>query len=234
MKITTVYDNYKFGKKLRTGWGFSALVETGDREILFDTGGDSEILLENMKSLGIDLDKIEGVFLSHFHGDHTGGLTGFLEKNSDVKVYLLESFPRKFKNKIKSYGTEIVEIYSPKKIQKGFYSTGELGTFTKEQSMIVKTKKGLVIITGCAHPGIVKIIKKSKEFVDDNIYLAVGGFHLRGFPRRRLKFIINTFKKSDVQKVSPSHCTGDRAIEAFRQEYGDNFIMDGVGKTIEI
>ena len=234
LSITTIYDNIQYNENLGTGWGFSSLIKTDNDNILFDTGGDSQILLGNMEKLGIDSKLVNIIFLSHIHGDHTGSLKGFLEKNSEVKVYLPKSFPERFKNVIKSYDVEIVEVSSPMKIREGFYSTGDLGSFTKEQSLIVKTKKGVVIITGCAHSGIVSIIKKSKEVVDENIYLVMGGFHLKGYSKERIEFIIHNFRNLGVQKVAPSHCTGDQAINLFKNEYGDDFISNGTGKIIQI
>ena len=101
--------------------------------------------------------------------------------------------------------------------------------------MIVNTNKGLVVITGCAHPGIVNIIKKTKEiFPKEEIYLVIGGFHLAGFSDSELKNIINDFKKLGVQITAPCHCSGDRTRELFKEEYGENFIENGVGKIINI
>lgn len=232
--ITTVYDNREYDKRLQTGWGFSSLIKVKDKTILFDTGGDSEILLNNMKILRMNPKTIDTIFLSHIHGDHTGGLTGILEENSKVTVYLPESFPRSFKNRIKSYKSNVVEVSSPIKIYDGIYSTGELGTWIKEQSLIIKTEKGLVVITGCAHPGIVNIVKRAKELTKENVYLVMGGFHLGGASNSEIDYIIKSFKELEVEKVAPSHCTGDRAIESFKKEYENDFIENGVGKTIII
>jgi len=63
----------------------------------------------------------------------------------------------------------LIEVYNSIKICKNTYSTGELGSWIKgeikEESLIIKTSKGLVIITGCAHPGIVEIVKKAKQML---------------------------------------------------------------------
>ena len=78
MKLTIVYDNNAFDPRLKTAWGFSALVEYDGHTLLFDTGGDAPTLLENMDILEIDPAQIEKVVISHDHGDHTGGLEGLL------------------------------------------------------------------------------------------------------------------------------------------------------------
>ena len=86
MKITIIYDNTAYKKSFQADWGFSCLVEVDNTpKILFDTGADGSILLSNMKKLNINPDSIEEVFISHVHFDHTGGLSAFLNVNSDVK-----------------------------------------------------------------------------------------------------------------------------------------------------
>ena len=60
---------------------------------------------------------------------------------------------------------------------KNVYLTGEMGFSIKEQSLILNTPEGLIVITGCAHPGIVEIVKKAKAMLNRDIYLAIGGFH---------------------------------------------------------
>ena len=89
MKITIVYDNDLFGYFLKSDWGFSALI---DKKILFDTGADGKLLLENMKKLHINPKKIEIVILSHQHWDHINGLSDLLSVNKNLTVYLLKSF----------------------------------------------------------------------------------------------------------------------------------------------
>ena len=234
IRITIVYDNYEFGENLKTGWGFSCLVELENKTILFDTGGDSETLLSNMEKLKIDPKDFDIIVLSHIHGDHTGGLTGVLKKNPDVTVYIPKSFPDSFKDEIKSYGASFVDVSDATKIFDGVYTTGELGTWIKEQSLIIKTEKGLVVITGCAHPGIVNIVRKAKEIIKEDLYLVTGGFHLGGASDADLMQIINAFRELDVKKVGPCHCSGDRCRELFEEEYKDDFIEVGVGKEIKI
>ncbi len=232
--LTTVYDNYLTNQKLKTGWGFSCLVETKDKTLLFDTGADSETLLYNMEKLKIKPEDVDIIVLSHIHQDHIGGLSGFLEKNSNVIVYLPESFPANFKNDIKARKARVIEVNNATRIIEGVYSTGQLGTFIKEQSLLIATEKGLVIITGCAHPGIVNIIEKAKQLTNQDIYLVIGGFHLSSARDSKLREIINSFRKLEVEKVAPCHCSGNRCRELFEQEYKDNFVSNGVGKIIEI
>jgi 7,8-dihydropterin-6-yl-methyl-4-(beta-D-ribofuranosyl)aminobenzene 5'-phosphate synthase len=226
--IIDIYDNVEFDPAFKTGFGFGCVIKFKNKTILFDTGGDSPTLLENLETAKIKPDDINIVFLSHIHGDHTGGLLGFLEKNSNVKIYAPGSFPSSFKGDITSAGAELIEIDKSAEITEGVYSTGELGTFIKEQSLIIDSEKGLIVVAGCAHPGITNIVKTSKELLNKNVYLVMGGFHQPPIST------VKEFREIGVEKVAPSHCTGDEAINAFEEEYKDNFIKSGAGKIIEV
>ena len=232
--LVTVYDNYEYNPELRTGWGFSCLVKTGNKNILFDTGADSSTLLQNMEKLGVDPKDIDTIVLSHIHGDHVGGLTGILERNPGVAVYMPESFPEDFKDTVKSYGSEIFEVKSPSEVSEGVYTTGELGTWIKEQSLMVNTGMGLVVITGCAHPGIVRVVERAKELSNQSIHLVIGGFHLSEESDSTLRDIISSFRRLGVEKAAPCHCSGERARQLFKDEYADDYISNGVGKMIKI
>jgi len=227
--LISVYDNYQVNPELKTAWGFATIIKTPKELILFDTGGNSEILLFNIKKLGIAPSSIKKVVISHIHADHLGGLEGFLERNNNVTVFIPSSFPQSIKNMIIQKRAKLVEISAPRKISDFVYTTGELYGPPQEQSLIIDSKKGLIIITGCAHPGIVNIVKRAKELMKkDKVYLVLGGFH---HPHLSC---VKEFKRLGVEKVAPSHCTGDLVREAFRKEYKENFIEYGVGKIIEI
>ena len=227
--LISVYDNYQVNPELKTDWGFGLVIKTSNERILFDTGGNSNILLFNMRKLRIDPKSIDKVVISHIHGDHLGGLEGFLKENSKVKVFVPASFPDSVKEMIKSYGADFVDISEPTKISDFVFSTGELYGPPKEQSLVINSKKGLIVITGCAHPGIVNIVKKAKEmFPQKEVYLVLGGFH---HPPKR---VVSELKELKVKKVAPSHCSGDEIRELFREEYQNNFIENGVGEIVYV
>lgn len=233
MIITTVYDNNEYDPSLRTSWGFACLLELDETTLLFDTGGDGGVLLDNMSALGLDPLEIDLLILSHIHGDHTGGLGSVLATGVRPVVYMPRSFPANFKDQVRSR-IEVREVSEPMTIIEGVHSTGELGTGIIEQSLVLDTSKGLVVITGCAHPGIVNIVSRAKELYDDEIYLVMGGFHLGGKSRGELRNIIAELRQLGVRKVAPCHCTGEQATNMFAEEWGDDFIANGVGRVIEI
>ncbi len=235
VSIITLYDNYLIDSRLKTGWGFSCLIKTNKKMILFDTGADSETLLSNMEKMKTSPKQIDLVVLSHIHGDHIGGLEGILRENRDISVYIPSSFPDSMRRNIETYGAKYQDVKKARKISEGVWSAGELGTWIKEQSLVINSEKGLIVITGCAHPGIVNIIEKAKEmFPKQSVYLVLGGFHLSGASDSELKGIIDKFRKIGVQKTAPCHCSGNRCRELFKKEYQNDFIENGVGKIINI
>jgi 7,8-dihydropterin-6-yl-methyl-4-(beta-D-ribofuranosyl)aminobenzene 5'-phosphate synthase len=86
-RITVLYDAFGAPSDLERDWGFAALVEYGGKRILFDTGNDAAIFERNVKALGADLTKLDAVFISHLHGDHTTGLEYLLEVNPGVRIF---------------------------------------------------------------------------------------------------------------------------------------------------
>jgi 7,8-dihydropterin-6-yl-methyl-4-(beta-D-ribofuranosyl)aminobenzene 5'-phosphate synthase len=232
-RITIVYDNLPYDRRLQTAWGFAALVERDGHTLLFDTGGDGPTLLGNLAKLDIDLQPIEAVVLSHSHGDHTGGLPDLLGTGIRPTVYVPESFSSSFKDSVRLH-TELVEVSEPLEVLPGLHVTGEIRSGIVEQGLLVETGEGIVLITGCAHPGIVRMARRANEIVPGEVALVMGGFHLGNADHASIRDIIADFRQIGVRQVMPSHCTGDTAIEMFAEEYDDAFIQGGVGQVITV
>jgi 7,8-dihydropterin-6-yl-methyl-4-(beta-D-ribofuranosyl)aminobenzene 5'-phosphate synthase len=107
-----------------------------------------------------------------------------------------------------------------------------MGSAIIEQSLVIETSEGLVVITGCAHPGIVGIVSAAAEGGD--IGLVIGGFHLKDDSATEIDEVIADLQALGVKRVAPTHCTGDEARERFRAVFGDGFVPVGVGSVVRI
>ncbi len=232
--LTVVYDNNTYKKSLRTDWGFSCLIQGLKKSILFDSGTHGEILSHNMGKLGIRPERIDCVFLSHFHKDHTGGLGMLLELNPELEVWLPEFFPEGFKDQILSAGASLVEVTGHQAICDGAFTTGIIDGWIREQSLILETPRGLFIVTGCAHPRLVNILSKIQDLLDDPIYAVLGGFHLAGFQKNEIEEVIQKLEILGVKKIGPCHCTGESAHKMFSDTYRKDFIEVGVGREVVV
>lgn len=232
--ITVIYDNYSSQKGFQTSWGFSCLVRGWGKTILFDTGGNGRLLLTNMGKVNINPHDIDMVVLSHIHGDHVGGLASFLQQHHEVTVFVPPSFPGDFKEGVRRFGARLQEVEGFTELCPGVYSTGEMGRWIKEQALILQAPQGLIVITGCAHPGIVAILEKVRESFQEKILLVMGGFHLMHTDVNELKKVITSFQRLGVRYVGPGHCSGDGARRFFQEAYGNTFLPLGVGMEIRI
>ncbi|MGC9307369.1 MAG: MBL fold metallo-hydrolase [Thermoplasmatota archaeon] len=215
MRLTIVYDNtvYRTGVGLQSRWGFSCLVETEEDCLLFDTGGDGDVLLHNMSILDVQLESIDAIVVSHEHWDHAGGLAMVLEHTPDVTVYRLESAA--------SYAENTVVVDDPCRIADGVYSTGRLsGSPVDEQSLLLRCGERWYVLTGCSHPGVAAILEAAGEH--GRVDGIIGGLH--GFDRYRLL--------EGMSLVCPTHCT--RHIGQIRQRFHVQHVEGGVGRVISL
>lgn len=233
VKITIAYNNVGLNPGLETDWGFSAFVEIGDEVVLFDTGTDGEILLRNMEKLGLDPARVDYMVLSHLHNDHIGGSAAVLATGVRPAVYVLDNFPPGYKTRMNDI-TQVVVVEQPLEITDSVYTTGPVSGEITEQALVLETAEGLVVITGCAHPGANRMVAAAREAVEGQVHLVLGGFHLGSASAAAVETIIADFRDMGVQNAAPSHCTGNAAMARFEQAYGDHYLSSGLGAVIEI
>jgi len=193
MKIKKIYNN-KAKSGLKAGWGFSCLVEENKKKILFDTGYEGQGLLYNLKKLSYSFKNIDILLISHQHWDHIGGLFDVLNSNGKVKIFVLKSFSENLKNEIRKRA-KLIEVEDERKIIKNVYTTGLIKNSPDEQSLILKTAKGIIVVVGCSHPGVDKVLEIAKKY--GKIYAIIGGFH---------EFSNFDFLKN-IEIIGACHCT---------------------------
>lgn len=233
IRLTVVYDNVPYRKGLLTDWGFSCLVEGLDQIMLFDTGRYGDLLMTNLSKLQIAPRHIDTIFLSHDHPDHTGGVMTLLQSRPDTDVALVESFPSGFKKALGKQGATAIEIKHPCKLSNNCLSTGQMRSWVRnEHALIILTNRGAIILTGCAHPGVVETVERTKALTHQDVLLVMGGFHLLMDGSSSIRKKAARLKQLGVQHVAPSHCTGSEAMGILAEAFGHRFIESGAGRVV--
>jgi len=212
MKITVLYDNVA-RPPLREGWGFSALIETEGRRILFDAGADRLVLERNVRALGEDLSGVTDIFLSHPHCDHVGGLSYVLGEAEDVRLWAPQAMEGYLQPRLKGRKAELIPIRGPRKLGEGLWSTGAMGRAVKEHGLVVATGRGPALITGCAHPGVHRMAARAAALAGAGPRFVLGGFHLAGLAEEKLARLVRALAGT-TEAAFPGHCTGEEASKA--------------------
>jgi 7,8-dihydropterin-6-yl-methyl-4-(beta-D-ribofuranosyl)aminobenzene 5'-phosphate synthase len=281
-KITILSENTSCGfPGIKIEKGFSVLIEMGEKQYLYDAGR-TGTAVQNAKVLGKDITKIEKIFLSHGHLDHTGGLEAVLKAiGHPVEIY---AHPDIFENKVafdsnnrlRSIGIPFTKKYLEEKygavfhFHKNFqkvadkiWLTGEVpftDTFEKipteafemikgkqgqvgpdplldDNSVVIETDKGLVVILGCGHHGIINILTYIKKNLDKKIYALIGGTHLQEVNTEQMAFVKSSleriFQEDQTKIFAPDHCTGPLVEKGFKAEFKDIFDSAACGTTLE-
>jgi 7,8-dihydropterin-6-yl-methyl-4-(beta-D-ribofuranosyl)aminobenzene 5'-phosphate synthase len=195
-KIYIVFDNKCIVKDFLAGFGFSALIYNNFTKnyLLFDTGGNAEVLVYNLKKFNVNVLDIKKIIISHNHHDHTGGLDGIYRLNSELEIYIPQehalSYRRHYLN------STIISVENFFELENNVYSSGQLGEVIKEQALFLKTKDDkIIIIVGCTHPGLENFIVKAREI--GKVIAVIGGFH--GF--QKYSYL------NDINIIGACHCT---------------------------
>lgn len=228
--IRIIYDNREEDPSMQAGWGFSCLVEIGHRKILFDTGADTKAFLANLQQLKISSSEITDVLFSHKHSDHVTGLQEILgNMKRETRLFLPRGFPMRSLSVQTTYVSDIAEIDTD------IYSLVMRGGWCLyEQALILRTNRGLVVITGCAHPGIIHLLKAIKKRLGEPLHLVLGGFHLFKKSPKSINKIVTQLKSLGVEKIAPCHCSGEIALTECQKAYQENYYRIGTGSVLTL
>lgn len=244
--FTILYNNTSADDSIFADHGFSCLVESNGHSCLFDAGRIPDKFMTNVSQLGVNCSRINILFISHIHGDHMGGIFDVLAKCDQPALYLPFSYPQTpdephtdksdsdflaLLNQLKPFSSEIFREKESFKIGDSFYSTGMMEDQTYEQALIVSTSRGLIIITGCAHPGILNIVKRAKELMKQDVHFVMGGFHLVSTDSAQVQTIARELRKL-TKYVGPCHCTGDVAQGIFKDVFKEDYIDIRAGSKL--
>ncbi|MCV2889601.1 MBL fold metallo-hydrolase [Ruegeria aquimaris] len=261
MKIRLLNENLVSDLCWLAEYGFSAWIEYGDTNILFDTGW-SDVWRRNAKTAGIDLDKVGVIALSHFHSDHSRGLLyhSFTQKKKlvlhpRVMTALLDPFiepvdrhlPHKYaeiEQKIRA-DFQVVEAKEPLEFAPGAFFLGQIPRVTPfergyyyedpmddDTALAFRTKRGAVVVTGCSHSGICNICTHAKEVTGQDLYAVIGGFHLVNPEKPAVNETIEWFKTENIPHLFPVHCVSFDIQARLQTEFG--YERPGAGSLIEL
>jgi 7,8-dihydropterin-6-yl-methyl-4-(beta-D-ribofuranosyl)aminobenzene 5'-phosphate synthase len=215
MDVKIIFDNNATAG-FKKGWGFACLIELDTAKILFDTGEDAKIL-DNLKKFQIDPNSIDFIILSHPHFDHIGGLKYLIPKISpNCSLYIPSFFPVELKMEIMSV-CQLHETFGFEKVIENVY-VDTARDYVSEQFCMIDLPQGILVITGCAHPGVDNILLKAQQY-ERPLYGVIGGFH----SFRKLDFL------KDLAFIAPCHCTSHK--NAILKQYPDSAHPCNAGST---
>lgn len=275
MRITVLAENTTTDENLQAEMGVSAFIEVDGKHILFDTG-QSDTFIQNALQLGVDLNTVDFVALSHGHFDHTRGFLSFVDAgftnyqllihrhfftpkfwDQEVSYYYVgNAFSQEYIN-FKRIPTAMIShethrlwedgdtylisnflqtcTFEPRdpvqlQLRGGDYCVDD---FREEMSLVVDTPKGLVVISGCAHNGVVNTVETAKARFGKPVYAFIGGTHLIAADQVRAQKTIDYFNQSEIEIVAACHCTGEIGLQMFADQC-KKYLPMGSGTIIEI
>lgn len=268
-RLIVLHDSFGKRPELRKDWGFAALIEFGGKRVLFDTGNNARTFAENTRSLGVDLQRLDFVAISHRHGDHTSGLNHLLAVNPGAQIYTPDetygvfgsSLPGMFYPRCHAlpaymqyydgkppeairHGTPWPEakftwIKETTEVAPGMWLVAVVSDVPgtremRELSLALRTERGLVLIAGCSHPGIERILAAARA-IEHRVHCIFGGLHLVLTKESEVRRIARSLRTEwGAERIAPGHCTGEPGFLALSETFGASYVYAGLGESIEL
>ena len=124
----------------------------------------------------------------------------------------------------------MIPVKEPTEIFDNLYLTGDFDNATKEQSLAIKTGKGVFLLSGCGHPGIENMVYHANKALDQEVYFIAGGILMKNKTNEEILQTIHNLQEIGVEYIAPSHCTGDSAFVKMKEHFKEKYIESGVGK----
>jgi 7,8-dihydropterin-6-yl-methyl-4-(beta-D-ribofuranosyl)aminobenzene 5'-phosphate synthase len=224
MRFKVIIDDEKLKPEYTIGWGIS--VYFPDPMLLFDTGENYLSLEENLKISGIEKADIKNIFIPKETWEHTGGLEAIMDVNTTV--YVPYGVSDDLIEMINSVGAECKMIEEIEEILPLFYSTGNLSGEEPEQALLVKGSDGVSIFVGSLNSNLIDIFKRVKS-IDGSIDLLLGKLNTLSLNKNEIMNFAKSIGKYRPKRVAPTHCSGELALEVFKEYFKKRFINVGVG-----
>ncbi len=267
LTIMPLVDAHTASDELVGEAGVSYLIEAGDARLLFDLGLNAQKespspLQRNAAALGVSLDTVDAVVISHAHLDHVGGL----------KAHLAHSFvlpsaqpgqwraPIYVPEPLQHPAVDIRVVESPQIVAPGVATIGPISRalfflgLTPEQALAVNLAgKGIVLIVGCGHQGMRRIVERAEALFDEPLYGLVGGLHFpitslgvqrvaggdrpfwKPMTKDEVLEVIQYLKEKGLKRIALSpHDSCEWSLSAFKEAWGSDFCVVTVGQAIEI
>lgn len=237
VKITVLIDNNPSGS-YEAPWGVSMLVETPYNKILFDSGPSKDDLQANAEELGVTIDDIDYIIISHEHLDHVDGLDYYNNNTnnrieSNLEVYVPAGLNQGTKASIEFLGLILNEVNSTTDLGNGLFIIGQIIGPPYEHALAVNvTGVGLVILVGCSHPGVNNIVTKAVEDLKTTPYVVLGGFHESASDEQEISTLIDSLLNLSLSQIYPFHCSGDLIRDYLNTNYPELYQEVVVGSRL--
>ncbi len=254
LEIISLYEEASNNAGLISGHGVSYLLRTDSVTILMDVGDNPDgaslpPFAQNMQALGISAEDIDVIVISHPHPDHVGGVTAWYAKTvslgltsnalAGIPIYVPSVSWQS--NNPSTVTSKVPVQLSPDAATIGVISYPEVFPLSLyepkgiEQALVVNVAgEGLVLITGCGHPGLERLFGRVESLYDIPIVGVVGGLHYEGASTEQLETQIGLLQSRQPKLVALSaHDSGPAALDAFQSAFGDHYHTLLVGEAIQ-